>query len=85
MFRFTIRDALLLTALAAVIVAWHVDARARDLSRQATRAHAERLRESLDYARGINAMLRQAIDEPNKSQCWQVQYPDWDLITQPIP
>jgi hypothetical protein len=85
MFRFTIRELLLLTALVGAVIGWRTDVWARDLSHRATRSHAERLRESLADAKGINGMLLRAIEHPNEPQCWQVSYPNWALVSQPIP
>jgi hypothetical protein len=85
MFRFTIRELLLLTALVATSIAWSSDRAVAEAARQTTRQHAERLRESLAAAKGINGMLRFAIEHPGEAQCWQVPQPDWELASKPIP
>jgi hypothetical protein len=85
MFRFTIRELLLLTALVGTIISWHTDSIASDRARRTTRLHAERLRDSLSAAKGINGMLLRAIEHPREPQCWQVPHPNWELASQPIP
>jgi hypothetical protein len=85
MFRVSIRELLLFTGLVGAIIGWRVDVRARELSRELTRSHANRLRESLEAAKGINGMLIRSIEHPNEPQCWQVPHPDWHLVSKPIP
>jgi hypothetical protein len=85
MLQFAIRDVLWLIALAAVGSAWYADHKTFDERRAATRRHAEKLRSSLDAAKGINGMLHYAIAHPDQGQCWQVPYPNWELINKPIP
>jgi len=85
MFRFSIRELLLLTALVGTVIAWRIDSMASDLARRTTRMHAERLRDSLSAARGINGMLLHAIEHSREPQCWQVSHPNWELASQPIP
>ena len=85
MFRFLLRDLFWLIALVAVALAWHADHRAFAGQRAATRAHAEKLRSSLDAADGINRMLRYSMEHPNEALCWQVPQPDLNLIKQTIP
>lgn len=85
MLRFSIRELLLLTALAATWTAWRLDNARRELSQKYTRAHAAKLRDSLEAAKGIEGMLIWSIQNPEKGQCWQVPHPDWNLISQPIP
>ena len=89
MFRIAIRDLLWLMVVSGVGAAWCSDRRQYDIRAETrhriTREHAERLRSSLEAAKGINSMLEFALTNPGKPQCWQVPYPEWELVRQPIP
>ena len=92
MFRLTLRELLLLTTLAAVCIAWRTETNARERIQQAqraTRAHAERLRASLELAEeeylGLVKWIRAGMPATRVCLSQPCPYPDWELAKQPIP
>jgi hypothetical protein len=89
MFRFTIRDVLLLTAIVALAVGWWVDHRHCNHRRQLTLAHAERLRDALVKARRAYFIARDnyylVMEEQGSTYHPLPQGPDWSIADEPIP
>jgi hypothetical protein len=87
MFRFTLRELLLITAIAATSIAWRVENRAADLAKSTlmrTRTHAERLRESLALAEGECNRLVHWITNGPKPDCPTRPHPEWELVNEPV-
>jgi len=86
MFRFSIRELLILTALVGVCIAWRTDSTARAHAHGATREHAERLRNSLGLAkRDYDTLVEYVKTGKPRIGCGTVPRPEWELAKQRIP
>ena len=89
MFRFSIRELMLLTALVAISMAWFVESRGAEVAEwrsQRVRGHAERLRESLDLAEWECRRMADWIEYGQmEAICGNTPRPQWDLAKQAIP
>jgi hypothetical protein len=93
MFRFSIRELLILTAAVGVCVAWQAESfawrtesAARSQAHSKTREHAERLRESLRLAERDCDMLIEYIKTGKpRVVCGNEPQKRWELVKQNIP
>ena len=90
MFRFSIRDLLWVTLVVAVAVGWFCHYRVTDANRQAVIQHAEKLKETLGFAKRHCENLEQDV-EFFKSARGSYMGPkkyykvDWAVLDEPIP
>jgi hypothetical protein len=88
MFRFTIRDVLLVTALLAALVAWWIDHRVMRAKNEAIVAQSERLRWTLMEAHYAHKMARQdlydALKHVRGNYSWYDTEPNWGVYNEPI-
>jgi hypothetical protein len=75
-FCFTIRDVLWLMVVVAMALGWF----SSESARQKTRMHAERLRDSLRFAKD----QYEAAREPGEFFLFRGRTAEWELIDQPI-
>jgi hypothetical protein len=89
MFRFTIRDVLWLTVVVGMAVGWWLDNHHDNNRRQATLAHAERLRDTLAAGKRAYQIARDNYYRLNMEQ-GDGYYPlppgpDWSIAEKRIP
>ena len=81
MFRFTIRDVLLLMVIVALAVAWWASNRRTTAQLEATVSHAESLRLQLKRARDYE----KTMDLARRGYALEPHPPDFSWIDKPLP
>lgn len=87
MFRFSIRELMLLTLVVALGLGWWLHYRRVDAHRQAIIQHAERLRNALVVARKSNLELEDQVERvwSGGSGLFVNIAPDWSVLNEKVP